>query len=206
MGRWDEALAAHDRALRMSRATMAPTDLNLVHSLINRGDTLVRLRRYDEARSNFDEAIAMFDKNGGENANLAVGLASRGDLAMRRGRCDEAIADHTRAIAVLDKMNDPTFYGLLHPLTGKGSCLVQMGRPADAIPVLERALRCKVGGGEAFEVARAQAYLGRARVATGHDVAGGLAQVRAARPAIAASPEGVEELRMLDRWLATHAR
>jgi hypothetical protein len=76
----------------------------------------------------------------------------------------------------------------------------------EAIPVLERALRCKANGADAYEVARAKAYLGRARVETRRDVAGGLAMVRAARPEIAAAPEGVDELARLDRWLAAHTR
>jgi len=72
--------------------------------------------------------------------------------------------------------------------------------------VLEEALRCKSSAADASEAAQAKAYLGRALVDTRRDVAGGIAMARAARPAIAAAPDSVEELRRLDRWLAAHRR
>jgi tetratricopeptide (TPR) repeat protein len=205
-GRWDQSVALYDRALRMSRATMTPGDVNLSHGLINRGVALGHLRRFDDAVRDFDEAIALLEKVAGNPTNLAIAIYNRGDIAARRGRCDDAIADHTRSIELLDKLGVPDFYVLMYPLSGKGLCLVRTGKPGEAIPLLERALRCKANGADEFEVARIKGYLGRALVETRRDVAGGLAMVRAARPAIAAAPDGAEELALLDRWLAAHAR
>jgi tetratricopeptide (TPR) repeat protein len=205
-GRWDRSVELYDRAVKMSRETMAPDDVNLSHGLINRGVALGHLRRFDEAVRDFDEAIALLERIGGSAINLAIAVYNRGDVTARRGRCDAAIADHTRAIELLDKLGVPDFYVLMYPLAGKGLCLVRTGKPAEAIPVLERALRCKASGADAFEVARAKGYLGRALVETRRDVAGGLAMVRAARPAIAAAHDGAEELALLDRWLAAHPR
>jgi tetratricopeptide (TPR) repeat protein len=205
-GRWDRSVELYDRAVKMSRETMGPDDVNLSHGLINRGVALGHLRRFDEAVRDFDEAIALLERTGGNAINLAIAVYNRGDVTARRGRCDVAIADHTRAIELLDKLGAPDFYALLYPLSGKGLCLVRTGKPADAIPVLERALRCKTSGADDFEVARAKGYLGRALVETRRDVAGGLAMVRAARPAVAAAHDGAEELALLDRWLAARAR
>src|SRR5439155_24964151 len=100
----------------------------------------------------------------------------------------------------------PPSHLLISPLSGQGACLVRSGKPAEAIPVLERALRCKANGGDAFEVARVKANLGRALVETRRDVSGGLPMVRAARTTIAPGPDIAEELVGLDRWLAAHAR
>jgi tetratricopeptide (TPR) repeat protein len=205
-GRFAESLPIYDRALRMSRATMAPGDLGLGDPLIDRGVALVHLGRFDEAVRDYDEAIALFERVGGKTINLPLAVYNRADVALRRGRCEDAIRDDLRAIQLFEAVVPPTAYQLLYPLSGEGACLVRLGRPAEAIAVLERALRCKASGADAFEVARAKAYLGRARVETGRDVAGGLAMARAARPGIAASADGAEELRMLDRWLAGHAR
>jgi tetratricopeptide (TPR) repeat protein len=205
-GRWDESVKVYDRALPMSRATMTPGDVNLSHGLINRGVALGHLHRFDEAVRDLDEAIALLENTGGGPINLAIAVYNRGDLAARRGHCDDAIRDHDRSIAVLEKLGVPTFYALMYPLSGKGMCLVRTGRPAEAIPVIERALRCKASGADDFEVARAKGYLGRALVETRRDVAGGLAMVRAARPAIAAARDGADELALLDRWLQAHAR
>ena len=206
LGRWEQAVPIYDRGLQMSRATMAPGDVSLSQLLINRGDALAHLRRFDDARRDYDEAIGLYENTGGKGIDLAIAVYNRGDLTARQGRCNEAMRDHTRAIALLDELGRPNFYVLMYPLSGKGACLVRSGRPAEAIPLLERALRCKAGGADAFEVARVHAYLGRALVETRRDVAGGLAMVRAARPAIAAGRDGAEELATLDRWLASHAR
>jgi hypothetical protein len=47
----------------------------------------------------------------------------------------------------------------------------------------------------------ARAYLGRALVVTGRDRAGGLAMIRAARPAIAGDAGSAAVLREIDGWL-----
>jgi len=206
-GRWDRSVEIYDRALRMSRATMTtPGDLSLADPLIDRGVALAHLGRFDEAVRAYDEAIALFDSTHVETVNLGIAVYNRADVAAQRGRCGDALPDDTRAIALLEKITGPTSYQLLYPLSGKGACLVRLGRPAEAIAVLQQALRCKANAADAFEVARARAYLGRALVETRRDVAGGLAMARAARPEIAASKEGADELHRLDAWLAAHAR
>src|SRR5262249_9134049 len=132
-------------------------------------------------------------------------LDNRGDLAARRGRCADAVADFARTIKVFEEV-DPSSPLMVFPLAGSGACLVRLGRPAEAIPLLERAVGGDASTADPFELARAKAYLGRARVETRSDVTGGLAMARAARAAIAASLDGADELRMLDRWLAARAR
>jgi tetratricopeptide (TPR) repeat protein len=190
----------------MSRATMAPGDVSLSDPLINRGIALAHLRRFDDALRDYEEAIALFEKAGGSPVNLAITVVNRGDVALRRGRCDDAIRDYARAITLLEKAGGPTYYALIYPLSGKGACLVRSGRAAEAIPVLEQALRCKTSGADAVELARVRANLGRALVETHRDVASGLAMARAALPILAAAPDGAEDRDMFQRWLAAHAR
>src|SRR4029079_5808967 len=138
-----------------------------------------------DAARDYGEAIALFDRTGARSINVAVSVISRGDLAAERDHCDEAHRDYARAIAITEELAGPTFHVLIYPLTGEAACLVRTGKPAQAIPLLERALGCKSNGADAFELALARAYLGRARVDSCGDVAGGLAMVRAARAEIA---------------------
>jgi tetratricopeptide (TPR) repeat protein len=201
--RWEDALSVYERSLRIARATMTPGDLNFCWPLLQHGKLLLDLGRLDEAQRDFDEAVALFDKVGGKGTNLAIALHGHAIVAARRGRCADALVDDARAIKVLEDVA-PASSLLLEPLSGSGGCLVRLGRPAEAIPLLERALAIR-SSTDLFEQAKAKAYLGRARVETGRDVNGGLAMARAARATIAAAPDGAEELRWLDRWLATHA-
>ena len=206
LGRLDESVAVYERALAMSRATMPAGDVNLGRTLINSAIALSRLRRFDEALRNYNEAIALFEKVGSATVNLAIAVGNRGDLVARRGNCEQGNRDFTRAIDLLDKPGTANLYVLVYPLSGKGACLVQSGRPTEAIPLLERALGIKASGADAFEVARVKANLGRALVETRRDVAGGLAMARAARSGMLTGPDSAEELAILDRWLAAHAR
>jgi tetratricopeptide (TPR) repeat protein len=206
LGRVDESIAVYERALAMSRATMPSGDVNLGRALINNGVALGRLRRFDDALRAYNEAIAIFEKAGSTMINLAIAVHNRGDIAAQRGNCEQANRDFTRAIEIVEKLGVASWYVAMYPLAGKGACLVRSGRPAEAIPLLEQALRIRVNGADAFEVARAKAYLGRALVETHRDVAGGLAMARAARPAMVDSPDSAQELVFLDRWLAAHAQ
>jgi tetratricopeptide (TPR) repeat protein len=204
--RWDVSIGIYDRALQMSRATLSPGDLQLANPLIGRALAQVHLERYAAAARDYDEAIALFEHAGSKTINLGIAVYNRGDLAAHTDRCGDAIRDYARALAVFEAVAGPTSHLLIYPLAGEGACLVRSRRAAEAIPLLERALAQKPEPSDGFDVARAQAYLGWAQVETGRDRAGGLALVRTARPAIAASPEHTDELRRLDAWLAGHPR
>jgi tetratricopeptide (TPR) repeat protein len=205
-GHWTEAVAIYDRAVRIFRAKLRPGDVTIGPSLMNRAIGLAQLHRFDDAQRDLDEVIALYETAGDKSLALPHALYNRGDLAAMRDRCDAALRDHTRSIELLEQRTEPTASDLLYPLAGKGLCLVRLRRATEAIPLLERALRCKANGVEAFELARTRAYLGRALVETRRNTSGGLAMVRAARADIASSPNGAEELHRLDRWLAAHPR
>ena len=204
--RWDDSVAAFDRGVRMLRATIAPGDVNFADVLLNRGIALAHVHRFDDAMRDSSEAIAIYERVGEPTIGLALALGARGDVAVQRGRCTEAYPDFMHSIEMLEKLAGPTNHMLIRELTGHGACLVRSGRPAEAIPLLERALRCKANAGDEFDLARLRAYLGRARVESGRDVEGGLAMVRAARPKVAAGPDADDELSELDRWLAARKR
>jgi tetratricopeptide (TPR) repeat protein len=201
-----EALAMYDRALAIYRAQLGPGDLEHTGPLLGRADALSMLGRLDESERSYTEAIAAYEPTGAKDNNLAIALYSRGLLSAKRERCDAALADHDRAAAVFEELEGPRSTYLIYPLIGKGRCLIDLGRAAEAIPVLERALRLPADARDAREVAGGRLYLGRAQIETGRDARGGLAMIRAARTEIAASGDGDATVRELDLWLAARAR
>jgi tetratricopeptide (TPR) repeat protein len=201
-GRWAEAAERYDRALAIDAATRLAQDPTRAGLLIGRSEGAAHAGKLADALRSLDEAIALFDGGLVEGSNRAIALFDRGDLLRRLGRCDDALRDFARSLAVFARWADPSSHYLLYPLTGQAMCLVETGHPADALPVLERALRLKVDVGDALQLARARATLGRARVETGRDVPGGLALARQARATIATLPDAADDLRALDRWLA----
>lgn len=200
-GKWDDAIAVYDRALRIDRAALPAGDTQLAAVLIGRSNTLKHLDRLDEAAQGYDDALAIYERAGARSTNVGITLLNRGELASLRGRCDDALRDYARAAAMFEQLRGPSTELLLYPLVGEAGCLLRTGRAADAIPRMQRALALPARPGDASDVALARAYLGRALVETGRDRAGGLAMVRAARPAIAADPTAAAPLRELDDWL-----
>lgn len=201
-----EALAEYDRALAIFRAQPEPRGLDHTGALLGRADALDKLDRDDEAERSYGEAIAAYEPTGAKDWNLAIALYSRGILYTKRERCADALPDLERSAAVFEELEGPSATYLIHPLLTKGHCLVDIGRAAEAIPVLERLLHLRANPRDATNVAIARVYLGRARVEAGLDAPAGLAMIRAARAQIAALPDGATTNRELDVWLAGRAR
>jgi predicted ATPase/DNA-binding XRE family transcriptional regulator len=100
IGKLEEALAANDRALELSRRGGVRPNLRLAWHLQHRSWILVELRRFDEARACMEEAIAIFTQLGAEREAWGV----RGDLAeleFAAGRAERAleIVDEATTIA-----------------------------------------------------------------------------------------------------------
>ena len=89
----------------------------------------------------------------------------------------------------------------MYPLIADARCKLTLGRAADAIAPLERALTLvnnQVPGKDAL----ARFYLGRAKVDSGRDRAGGLAEASAAYPKLAGLHP--DEQAAIDRWFTAH--
>ncbi|HEY0478361.1 MAG TPA: tetratricopeptide repeat protein, partial [Kofleriaceae bacterium] len=201
-GQLAPAVAIYDRALRMYRAHVGPDDLQLADPLLGRANALSGLGRLDDAARDYDAAIALYDRAGVRSELLALTLYNRGELQQDRRRDADALRDDTRSIALFEAVRGPRASGMIFPLVGAARCLIRLGRPAEAIPLLQRALELPVGDVPARRIALARYSLGRALAETGRDVAGGLAMVRAARAGLAADKRAADYLHELDRWLA----
>jgi len=206
-GHWDEALELRDQALRAYRAQFPAGDRLLTRAIANRAETLTELGRLDEAAQGYNEAIALFERDGTDTVDLATTLYNRGELHRMRGQCPDALREYTRAASLAESHHAGGTI-VIAALVGEAACLLRARHFDDATVRLDRALRLEATPQDAFQLALARAYLGRASVESRRDVAGGLAAVRSARAKLATLAEATNAaaVRELDAWLAAHAR
>jgi tetratricopeptide (TPR) repeat protein len=96
-----------------------------VEALINRGATLTELKRYDEALSSYDRALAI-------RSDIAEAHSNRGNVLFALGRHDEALASFARALALRPDY-PPAYYN-------RGNVLHALKRYHDAAASFDRAL------------------------------------------------------------------
>jgi tetratricopeptide (TPR) repeat protein len=157
LGRWDEALACFDEALRLGDGRAAA-----IHN--NRGNALRHLGRRDEALEAFERAIAL--ETGFADPWVNKGLAyteserwedavrsfkraleldpvstgawvSLGYVAGQLGRHDEELQCYDKALEFDPHLADAWF--------NKGNSLQRLGRHAEALPCLDQCLACAPG-------------------------------------------------------------
>ena len=119
-GSYEQALADYDLAL-----ALAPGDMG---ALVNRGNVLVKLRRFEEAIASFDRGLAAAPGNIDALNNRVLALKSL-------GRFEEALAGCDRALAI--NPNNPEI------LLTRGNALFDLNRYGEAVASYERALAIK---------------------------------------------------------------
>jgi Flp pilus assembly protein TadD len=167
-GRDIEAEAEFQEAARLSpRLVDAPANLGVLY---------VRLGRYDGAIAQLRRALSLDETRAGVRAELARALRSRAIELVRQGRLDEA--------APLWREASPLAKDDVDLLRSLGQALVEQGKGADAVPILERAVTLAPRRGEErFWLARAYRLAGRVPEADRE-----AATLRELAPAYAAGP------------------
>jgi len=206
LGRYRESLGPLTRACQMMRDHVPATDPDRAYPAIALGITQKHLGLIDDARRSYAEAIAL-ERRFGNTFNLGVALLNRGTLAAEAGHCERALPDFRETLAVFEAALGATAAHLIFPLTEAGRCTALLGRPGEALALLERALALSTPGQERAELASARFWHGRVLVETGRDRARGLAEARAARTELAgAGAAAADALHEADAWLARVAR
>jgi len=103
---------------------------------LNRGNALLRLKRFDEALASYDKAIAL---KGEPDAAL---MNCRGSALRNLGRLDEALEDLDRAIALRPD--------LLEAYNNRANVLKDLDRPEAALADYNRAIALKPDNANAF--------------------------------------------------------
>jgi tetratricopeptide (TPR) repeat protein len=91
---------------------------------------LNRLGRLEESLEAFRTAVEVDPMRPGLRLHLAQAL-------VQMGRADEAVAQARRAVEIARAARDPHIYG---KLASAGTIILQAGRPAQAVPLLEEAV------------------------------------------------------------------
>jgi tetratricopeptide (TPR) repeat protein len=201
-GRAGEALQVLDRAVRISREQMSADDPARVASLISLANVYGGLKRWDEKIAIEEQVLAEYARTGLKQENLAITLFNRGDSEAGRARWRTALGFYDQSIARFEEIESTTYPMLVFPLEARGRALLELGRPAEALAPLERALALSVPGQGRREQASARFLHGRAMVESGGDRAAGLAEARAGRDVLhAIAPDHAATVAATE-WLA----
>ena len=126
-GRFDEALAHYDEAIRLDRPAVARGDRSIYCDiLVNSGNVLRGLGRNDEAAKRYEDALRI-------DASLTAAHFNLGCVYLQANRLPEAIDQLEHALRI------DSNYSAAH--TSLGSALLLAGRAAEALSHYETALR-----------------------------------------------------------------
>jgi tetratricopeptide (TPR) repeat protein len=187
-GHPDVALPLFLRVAEVREHLFGENHPSVAVALVNVGETLTKLGRAQEAlpilRRSLELAGALSAKGGDayEHNLLVTALRATGDPA---GALDE----DERSRASYDRAGESGRYWESFPLTGLGLDLLALGRPREAVPLLERAVELRLTQPVAFEVSESRFALARALWATG-DAA---ARLRARTVALQARDDVTED-------------
>jgi len=132
------ALMYTDRAKHLAE-TLLGRDNALYHAVATtRAEALAAAGRLDDARKEYDDVLALETKL--ESPLLGATLASRTKLAIKTKRWPEAVAFAHRSIAALEATAGKQAPDLWQPLTALAQATIALGRPAEARPLLDRAI------------------------------------------------------------------
>lgn len=98
LGRVDEALELHDRALALREGAYGDSDRSVATTLLRRAETRIAAGRLDDAAADLDRAAAIRAAvYGAEHRRLADIERARGDVELARGDAAGAMAHYRRA-------------------------------------------------------------------------------------------------------------
>ncbi|HXJ22099.1 MAG TPA: tetratricopeptide repeat protein [Polyangia bacterium] len=204
-GHSDATIAALAEALDLKEKLLGSDHPDVAVSEGNLGYVLGRLGRYAEGLPHTKRAIAINEKRLGLNhPGLANELSNEGELLNGLGRFVEARKAFTRALAIFERELGPDAGLVAGTLMGIGTSYLAESSPAEAVPVLERAVSVSSRNGTDL-LGRADSLFALARAFW----ESGRSQTRARRLAteardLFAKARMDARLNAVDSWLAGH--
>ena len=139
-GRYEDARERFERARALHEKRLGPEHPEVAGVRINLGGVLADLGLYDEARASLERALAVLEKAmGPQHPVLAIPHTLLGRTLAGLGRYEDARRHLERALALQGQAQEQA--RLAEPLAGMGFLELARGRPAAAVPWLERALK-----------------------------------------------------------------
>ncbi|HEX8702001.1 MAG TPA: tetratricopeptide repeat protein [Myxococcaceae bacterium] len=150
-GRYGEAEARHQQALELLERTLGPDSLAVADALFKRSAAKAAQGRSDEALELGHRALALREKAlGPEHPEVGLGLAELAEVRWYRREFEEAERLALRSIDILERALGPDHPGLISALNTLATTRLDLRwKPADTLPLLERAMRLMQASGGA---------------------------------------------------------
>ena len=153
-GHTDEALAMQERLDPIVIQAFGAESTHYASQAMAKSVYLQNLHRAAEATIQAERAVALYDKLAPDGNDVAKALAQQGILLREAHKLAECVPVARRVIAIREKLYPPSHSTLIDAASELGLCLIGLGRAAEALPLLERAL----AGEAAAENPRAPAH------------------------------------------------
>jgi serine/threonine-protein kinase len=205
-GKLDDAQQLQERALAL-RVVAFGHEHPIVAGSLTSLARLASLRGDEgEAARREQRALAIRERTlGAHHTDAGVSLSNLGGYAAAQDDHTAAVAFYRRALTVFGAALPPDHPYISRALTGLGESLVHIGRPAEALPLLETALAIKQKLEDPVELAHAEFALATAVHAARRDRPRARDLMLRARDNYArAGPRAAEWHRMATDWLAAH--
>jgi tetratricopeptide (TPR) repeat protein len=202
-GRLVEAKAAAERAIELKSRASGPEHFDTALSMDNLALILLEAGELDRALDVSERMVEIASRWVGRNSVTYLSLLStRADVIARLGRHAEAEADLRRVVA---KFEDRSVGGIR---LGRGvkdlaNAVALSGRPREAIPIFERALRLATDDSP-YEIADTEFALAKARDAVTPGDTEALALADKAAAAYATTTFFERQRREIAAWKASH--
>jgi len=140
LGKMDDAITSYQRALEVLRKHLRPRhgDLGILYS--NLGLSYEHKQQLTKSLEYHTRALEVLESQYGKNHyDVATARTNLGVTLTEKRQFARAATYFEQAIKIFDAVatNDPA---IIVPLNSLGVCLTELGRPAIAVPLLERAL------------------------------------------------------------------
>jgi eukaryotic-like serine/threonine-protein kinase len=166
LGRYDEAIAYLERALRRYVEMQGDAHPNVASIMNNLGTTAYFQGDYAHAADRFREAIAVRDRAGipADNLGRAYNWLNLGESLVHLGKIDEALVAIAKARPVIAAKLGEATTNFAELLTWEALAQLANKQPATAVPLLERAVETyrKQNSSDPADLAEVELGLARA--------------------------------------------
>ena len=199
---FEGARESNERAAEIFEEVLGPAHMNLAYALEGLADALTGLGRVDETLPLWARALEIRRAAlGPDNPEVGRCLSRFANLQRKRGAFDEALALDARAVEIFEASAHPF---QVVALVGLGETLLALGRPAEAISQIERALSLQAERAEDGRTASTRFALARALWEVPKSRPQALLLAERAREFYAARGGEGEEVEELTAWIDAH--
>jgi tetratricopeptide (TPR) repeat protein len=172
-GDHEEAVRRHEDTLARFTKVLGPGHPRISGGHVNLGNSLLNLRRFDDAIVHYDRALElMLASVGPKHVNVAMAHASRGYAYSAKQNFEQGRADIAKSIELYEELDMGDNPLVAFPLLTLANILRELGRTAESVDAAERSLRIRTKAGAGPElVAESKITLGHSLFAARRDTA-----------------------------------